>query len=138
MLHYSELEIGQVITASKNKEVTKKQLKQYALASGDLNPLHTDDVFAQKIGLPGVIAHGMLVMGQLGKYVTKLAGNKGVIEEFTMRFGAMTFPEDTITCTAIVESVSKGQVILNLYAAKERDEIVGSGKATLYFEEGAI
>lgn len=138
MLNFSELKAGQVIAPNTNKAITKEQLKEYAIASQDLNPLHTDDAFAQKLGLPGVIAHGMLVMGQLGKYVTKLAGDKAQVGEFNMRFGAMTFPNDEISCSAVIESVEKGQAVLNVYATKGTDEVVGTGKAVLLFEEEAV
>lgn len=138
MLKYAELSENQVIGAEENNAITKQQLKEYAVASGDLNPLHTDDAVAQRMGLPGVIAHGMLVMGQLGKYVNHLAGNQAVIQAFNMRFGAMTFPEDAITCSAIIQSISNDQVVLTVYASKGSDEIVGTGKATLYFEGEAV
>ena len=49
-------------------------LKQYADASGDQNPIHQDEAFAQSVGLPDVIAHGMLTMALVGKYVSDIAG----------------------------------------------------------------
>lgn len=102
MLHLNELQEGQELPIHVKKPVTKVQLVKYAGASGDFNPLHTDDAFAQKIGLPGVIAHGMLVMGFLGEYVNKLAGEVALVKDFKMRFGAMTFPKDVITCTGTI------------------------------------
>lgn len=136
MLHLSELQEGQELPIHVKKPVSKVQLVKYAGASGDFNPLHTDDAFAQKIGLPGVIAHGMLVMGFLGEYVNKLAGEVALVKDFKMRFGAMTFPKDVITCSGTVKSMTvqngKQMVVLTLTASKE-EQVVGVGEAVLQF-----
>jgi len=95
--------------------------------------LHTDDAFAQKIGMQGVIVHGMLVMGFLGEYVMKLAGDVAQVKQFSMRFGAMTLPGDAITCTAQVKEIHEAEVVLELTVRKQDQTVVGSGKATLSF-----
>lgn len=137
MLEFKELTEGQQIAPIKKPPVTKVQLVKYAGASGDFNPLHTDDEFARSIGMSGVVAHGMLIMGFLGEYVMQLAGTNAEPARFRMRFGAMTKPGDEITCSATVEKVYEeaGQhyVSLALTAAKSPEEIVGSGQATLRF-----
>ncbi|WP_042459441.1 MaoC/PaaZ C-terminal domain-containing protein [Neobacillus dielmonensis] len=137
MLEYKELKEGQVLEPLTKEPVTKVQLVQYAGASGDFNPLHTDDEFAKSIGMNGVIAHGMLVMGFLGEYVMKLAGTNAETTRFRMRFGAMTRPGDVITCSAVVkelyEEAGKKYVSLSLTAAKSSEETVGSGQAVLKF-----
>lgn len=136
-LTYDTFYVGQQIEPLVKPPVTKVQLVKYAGASGDFNPLHTDDAFAQSIGMDGVIAHGMLIMGFLGEYVMKIAGNDAVVERFSMRFGAMTVPQDTITCKATVSNVSDNHhtVELTLTAEKAPTQIVGSGKAVLNFEK---
>ena len=58
---FAGLEVGQVV-ATREVEFTRDTLVRYAGASGDFNPIHYNDVFAQSVGLPGVIAHGMLAM----------------------------------------------------------------------------
>ena len=137
VLEFKELTEGQQLDPLKKPPVTKVQLVKYAGASGDFNPLHTDDQFARSIGMDGVVAHGMLIMGFLGEYVMQLAGTNAEPARFRMRFGAMTKPGDEITCSAIVEKVYEeaGQhyVSLALIAAKSPEEIVGSGQATLRF-----
>lgn len=129
---------GQQLPPYTKDKVTKVQLVQYAGASGDFNPLHTDDTFAQKIGMPGVIAHGMLVMGFLGEYVNKIAGDAALVKNFNMRFGAMTFPKDVITCNGIVKDVyeenGKQMVVVTVTAEKGPEQIVGTGEATLEFQ----
>ncbi|MFF2587755.1 MaoC/PaaZ C-terminal domain-containing protein [Peribacillus butanolivorans] len=138
MLIYEGLYEGQKLKSLIKPAVTKVQLVKYAGASGDFNPLHTDDAFAKEIGMQGVIAHGMLVMGFLGEYVMKLAGDTAVPSNFRMRFGAVTLPGDQITCSAFVNNVyeEKGQrfVRLDLIAEKEPEEVVGSGQVVLQFQ----
>lgn len=130
---FENLQVGQLLPSYTKPPITKVQLVKYAGASGDFNPLHTDDAFAQKIGMQGVIAHGMLVMGFLGEYVMKLAGDVAQVKQFSMRFGAMTVPGDAITCTAQVKEINEGEVVLELTARKQDQTVVGSGKATLSF-----
>ncbi len=135
MLEFKSLQEGQKLEPLVKPAVTKVQLVKYAGASGDFNPLHTDDAFAQSIGMPGVIAHGMLVMGFLGQYMMDLAGTSAAPTNFKMRFGAMTKPGDEITCSAIVKKVYKNEakqfVDLELYAEKAQGKVVGFGEATL-------
>ncbi|OEC01411.1 dehydratase [Lysinibacillus sphaericus] len=139
MLQFKELQQGQKLEPLVKPAVTKVQLVKYAGASGDFNPLHTDDAFAQSIGMPGVIAHGMLVMGFLGQYVMELAGTSATLTNFNMRFGAMTRPGDEITCLASVKKIYQEQakqfVDLDLYAEKAPGKIVGFGEATLQLIE---
>lgn len=135
MLQLASLHEGQRLEPLVKPAVTKVQLVKYAGASGDFNPLHTDDAFAQSIGMPGVIAHGMLVMGFLGQYVMELAGTSATPTNFKMRFGSMTKPGDEITCSAVVKKIyeekDKQLVDLELYAEKAPGKVVGFGEATL-------
>ena len=135
MLNYENLHEGQRLETLIKPPVTKVQLVKYAGASGDFNPLHTDDAFAQEVGMQGVIAHGMLVMGFLGEYVMKLAGDQAVLVNFKMRFGAVTVPGDRLTCSAFVKDLYEegGQsfVRLDLIAEKEPEQVVGSGEVVL-------
>ncbi|MGM9923077.1 MAG: MaoC/PaaZ C-terminal domain-containing protein [Bacillus sp. (in: firmicutes)] len=137
MLQYETLQEGQQLEPLVKDPVTKVQLVKYAGASGDYNPLHTDDEFAKKIGMPGVIAHGMLVMGFLGQYVRELAGTSADPVTFKMRFGAMTKPGDAITCSAIIKKVYEEDrqryAALELVAEKAPGKVVGSGEAVLRF-----
>lgn len=138
MLDYLDLKEGQILEPISKPAVTKVQLVKYAGASGDYNPLHTDDAFAKRIGMQGVIAHGMLIMGFLGEYVMKLAGDTAIPSRFKMRFGAMTVPGDQITCRAIVKNIYEENnqhfAELDLIAEKAQDQIVGSGQVLLAFK----
>lgn len=130
---FEHLQVGQLLPSYTKPPITKVQLVKYAGASGDFNPLHTDDAFAQKIGMQGVIAHGMLVMGFLGEYVMKLAGDIAQVKQFSMRFGAMTLPGDAITCIAQVKNIHENEIVLELTAQKQDQTVVGLGKATLFY-----
>ncbi|HXM55571.1 MAG TPA: MaoC family dehydratase [Candidatus Dormibacteraeota bacterium] len=72
---------------------TEEQIAAYAEASGDHNPIHLDDAFARSVGLPGVIAHGMLQMGLLAR----VAGEAGQLRRLSCRFAGMVRPGDTVT-----------------------------------------
>ena len=72
---------------------TREQIAAYAAASGDRNPIHLDDDFARSVGLPGVIAHGMLQMGLLAR----AAGAPGRVRRLSCRFSGMVRPGDTVT-----------------------------------------
>lgn len=137
VLEFESLKEGQQLESLTKESITKVQLVKYAGASGDFNPLHTDDEFARKVGMDGVIAHGMLVMGFLGEYIIGIAGDSAEPSRFRMRFGAVTRPGDQITCSAIVEKIyeeaGERYVDLELKAEKSPGKVVGSGKSTLRF-----
>jgi len=71
---------------------TREQIAAYAEASGDTNPIHLDDEFARSVGLPGVIAHGMLQMGLLAR----VAGEPGRLRRLSCRFAGMVRPGDVV------------------------------------------
>ncbi len=66
--------------------IDRELLKAYADASGDQNPIHQNEEFAKSVGLPNVIAHGMLTMALAGKYLTDFAGGPAAVKEFSARF----------------------------------------------------
>ena len=80
-----ELELGQVI-GSAEFLLTRDSLVRYAGASGDFNPIHYRDDIAQAVGLPGVLAHGMLTMGVAVQLVADWVGDSGRITDYGVRF----------------------------------------------------
>ena len=130
-LNIKTLQAGDELQSYTKAPITKVQLVQYAGASGDFNPLHTDDAFAQSIGMPGVIAHGMLIMAFLGEYVIKLVSDEATVKSFSMRFGAMTFPGDVITCGGSVKEINGQEIKLLLEAKKQDGKVVGTGEAVI-------
>lgn len=85
MPKFSELEVGQVV-ANQTFEITRDSLVRYAGASGDFNPIHYRDDFAQAVGLPGVLAHGMLTMGLSVQPVVTWLGDAGKVIDYGVRF----------------------------------------------------
>ncbi len=80
-----DLEVGQVI-ATHSYEISRDSLVRYAGASGDFNPIHYRDDFAQAVGLPGVLAHGMLTMGLSVQPVVSWLQDAGRVIDYGVRF----------------------------------------------------
>jgi acyl dehydratase len=85
------------------KVVMREDIKAYADASGDQNPLHQDDVFARSVGFPGIIAHGMFSMAHLTKAITDWVGEPGALKSIKVQFRAVVFMGEAL--------VAKGRVI---------------------------
>jgi len=86
-------------------DLTRTQIVQYAGASGDYNPLHSDDKFTTEVaGYPSVFAHGMLTMGMTGRIVTDWFGVES-LKKYGVRFVKQVFPGDTLTATAEITDV---------------------------------
>jgi acyl dehydratase len=101
-LRASELNVGDVHSEVVVDDLTRTQIVQYAGASGDYNPLHTDEIFATQVaGFPSIFAHGMLTMGLTGTMVTNYVGD-GRLRSFGGRFRAQVWPGDTLTARAEV------------------------------------
>jgi acyl dehydratase len=105
-------------------EVTRDQIRAYAEASGDRNPIHLDDAAARAAGLPGVIAHGMLGMAQLANFVVAHAGDHRRLRRLRCRFSGMVLPGDTITFTGHVVGEADGLLKLELNADNQKGERV--------------
>jgi acyl dehydratase len=99
---------------------TREQIAAYAEAGGDHNPIHLDDDFARSVGLPGVIAHGLLQMGILGTVAAEAAGGPGHLKRLLVRFAGMVLPGDTVTFTATPD----GEGRLELSAVNQKGEAV--------------
>lgn len=99
---------------------TTEQIAAYAEASGDHNPIHLDGDFARSVGLPGVIAHGMLQMGILATVAAEAAGGPDHLKRLSVRFAGMVEPGDTVTFTAT--QVGDGR--LELSAVNQKGEAV--------------
>ncbi len=109
--------------------ITREQIAAYAEASGDHNPIHLDDGFARSVGLPGVIAHGMLQMGLLATVAAEAAGGPKHLRRLLVRFAGMVVPGDTVTFRA----EPSGEGLLELSAVNQRGEAVVT-KATANYK----
>jgi acyl dehydratase len=110
-------------------------LKQYADASGDQNPIHQNEEFALSVGLPNVIAHGMLTMALVGKYVSDFAGGSAKVLEYGARFTKPVIvpagEKVDLTVSATVSEVSDGKISLSLSATSAGVKVLGMAKAVV-------
>ena len=118
--------------------INRALLKQYADASGDQNPIHQDEAFAKSVGLPDVIAHGMLTMAFVGKYVSDIAGSSENVLELGGRFTkpvVVPAGEDVdLTVSATVTEVEGGKVSLSLSATSAGVKVLGIAKAVIHVD----
>jgi acyl dehydratase len=128
------IEVGTVLD-EKVFHLDRALLKQYADASGDQNPIHQNEEFAVSVGLPNVIAHGMLTMALVGKYVSDFAGGSANVLEYSARFiKPVVVPAGDkvdLTVSATVAEVLDGKVSLSLSATSAGVKVLGMAKAVV-------
>ena len=113
-------------------KIDRELLKRYADASGDQNPIHQDEAFAKSVGLPDVIAHGMLTMGLVGQYVSDWAGGSANVKEFSARFTKPVVVPANTTVELVVNGVATEEVGLRrivLTATVDGVKVLGMAKA---------
>src|SRR5437588_12213735 len=98
---FQDLKVGDDIPVY-SKVVKRHEVRAYADASGDQNPLHQDDAFARSVGFPGIIAHGMFTLAHLTKALTDWLGDPSALLQLKVQFRAVVFMEDTL--------VAKGRI----------------------------
>ena len=98
---YRTAKIGEQLPELIIGPVSRTNLALYAGASGDHNPLHIDSDYTDQIGLPDVIAHGMLIMGYLGRVLTNNISQDQILE-YGVQFSSITNIGDILTCKATV------------------------------------
>ncbi|TYC26389.1 MaoC family dehydratase [Micromonospora sp. MP36] len=117
--------------------VTRADLVRYAGASGDFNPIHWSDRTATKVGLPGVIAHGMFTMALVGRAVTTWAGAPDAVVDFGVRFTRPVVVPDTdegteIEVSAVVKGVTEdGLTRLDVTATCLGEKVLSQARATV-------
>jgi acyl dehydratase len=115
--------------------VDRDLLKAYADASGDQNPIHQNEEFAISVGLPNVIAHGMLTMALVGKYVSDWAGGSANVREFSARFiKPVIVPASQqvdLTINATVIEMDGNTFKLDITATSAGVKVLGMAKAVV-------
>ncbi len=128
-LKASELKVGDTYSERLVEDLKRTQIVMYAGASGDYNPVHTDEVFTTEVaGYPSVFAHGMLTMGMTGKMLTNYVGD-GRLTEYGVRFTNQVFPGDTLDAIATVSAVQDGIVELQISTVNQDSAEVLKGDA---------
>lgn len=116
--------------------VTRADLVRYAGASGDFNPIHWSDRVATAVGLPGVIAHGMLTMALTARAVEEWAGGSGRVVELGCKFTRpVVVPDDDIgvelRVAGTVTKVEDGLATLSLTVTCGEEKVLGMPKAVV-------
>jgi len=128
------IEVGTVLD-EKVFYLDRELLKLYADASGDQNPIHQNEEFALSVGLPNVIAHGMLTMALVGKYVSDFAGGSANVIEYSARFTKPVIvpagEKVDLTVTGTVSEVDGNKVSLSLTATSAGVKVLGMAKAVV-------
>ena len=128
-LKSADLRVGETHTERLVEDLTRTQIVQYAGASGDFNPVHTDEVFAREVaGYPTIFAHGMLTMGMTGRMLTDYVGD-GRLTKFGARFTSQVWPGDTLDATLTVTAVGDGLVELAVSTVNQDSVEVLNGTA---------
>ena len=120
--------------APKAFNINRKLLVAYANASGDQNPIHQDETFAKSVGLPDVIAHGMLTMALAGKYLSDIAGSQSVVEFSAKFIKPVVVPADTDVSLVIsgkVTDVVDGIAKIELLAMCDGIKVLGMAKGVI-------
>ncbi|WP_125773517.1 MaoC family dehydratase [Antribacter gilvus] len=126
----ADVAVGDVI-GTRTVELDRSRLVRYAGASGDFNPIHWNDSFAEGVGLPGVIAHGMLTMGSAVGLVEDWAGDPGAVVEYRTRF-TRTVPVPNpgtalveVTGTVAAVDAEAGRVRVDLTVTSDGQAVLG-------------
>jgi acyl dehydratase len=123
------MNVGYQLEPIQNEEITHTQLVKYAGASGDFNPIHTVVPFAEEAGLGGVIAHGMMIMGFIGKAIGQWFSVDD-LAKYSVRFKAMTKPGEKITVRGSVVEEKEDRWVCEAEAVNEGGEV----KVKAFFE----
>jgi acyl dehydratase len=130
------MEIGERLVPQTFR-VTRADLVRYAGASGDFNPIHWSDRVATKVGLPGVIAHGMYTMALAGQAVLTWTGDPAAVIEYGVRFTKpVVVPDDDegteVTVSAVVKGFTdQGHAQLDITAMCGSDKVLGQARAVV-------
>jgi acyl dehydratase len=127
-----------VSTFTATYRVTRADLVRYAGASGDFNPIHYSDRVAEQMGLPGVIAHGMLTMGLAARAVSDWAGGPDRVASISVRFTSMVVVPDDDDGVDVVVSGEAGEpdeddrAPVALTATCQGEAVLGKAVATVH------
>jgi acyl dehydratase len=136
VVKYADVEAGTELEP-KSYQVTRLDLVKYAGASGDFNPIHTNERIAKSVGLPDVIAHGMFTMAEAGRFATEWAGDPGAVVEFGVRFSSpVVVPDDDQGATIVVggtveEKLDGNKVVLALVARANDTKVLTRARAVV-------
>jgi acyl dehydratase len=133
---YEDIEVGTTIPA-RSYQLKRLNLVKYAGASGDFNIIHWNERVATEVGLPNVIAHGMLTMAQGSNFVTEWTGDPGAVLDYGVRFSAMVpVPDDDEGATVeisgkVIKKLGDNKVEVDLSARSGDSKILSRSRAVV-------
>ena len=131
-----ELVVGDIV-AEHTQPLTRDSLVRYAGASGDFNPIHYRDDIAASVGLPGVLAHGMLTMGLAVQPVVDWLGTRGWVSDYQVRFTRPVVVDPalgaTLTIVAKVGTVEEGAARIDLTVTANDETVLGKAQVRVTF-----
>ena len=104
---------------------------RYAGASGDFNPIHIDEEFAQAVGLPGKILHGLWTMAQVARAQTEAGGGPESLRRLSVQFRGMGFPERELIIRSTVREVADGVANIDTTAEQSGKKIIRNAEAEI-------
>jgi acyl dehydratase len=107
---------------------------RYAGASGDFNPIHIDEAFAQSVGLPGKILHGLWTMAQVARAQTDAGGGPESLRRLSVQFRGMGFPEQELIVRSTVREVADGVARIDTDAEQNGKKIIRNAQAEVRTE----
>ena len=108
---------------------------RYAGASGDFNPIHIDEEFAQQVGLPGRILHGLYSMAQIARAVTAAGGGHASLRSLSVQFRGLGLPEHELTVTGTVREVADGEAVIEMVCTQDGKAIIRNAEARVAIGE---
>jgi acyl dehydratase len=137
MPSFDEVEVGTELPAGRFR-IDRATLVRYAGASGDFNPIHWNARFATEVGLPDVIAHGMLTMAEVGRVVTDWTGDPGAVLEYGVRFTRpVVVPDDPegglleVTGTVSEKRDDQRAVVVSLVATSQGQTVLAKARTVV-------
>jgi acyl dehydratase len=137
MPSFDEVEVGTELPSGRFP-IDRATLVRYAGASGDFNPIHWNARFATEVGLPDVIAHGMLTMAEAGRVVTDWTGDPGTVLEYGVRFTRpVVVPDDAdgglleVTGTVTEKRDEQRAVVVSLVATSQGQTVLAKARAVV-------
>jgi len=119
-------ELGAALEPITRGPISRSQIARFAAATGDFNPIHTDEAFAQKIGFPSIIAHGPLTLAFLTQVLGRNFGPDKV-RAVSAQFRAPILPGDTLRVEGTVTGVADGRATCELRVLRGEDDVVATG-----------
>jgi acyl dehydratase len=119
---FEDVRVGDLVP-ERAKVVTREDVRAYAEAGGDDNPLHQDDAFARSVGFPGIIAHGMFSMAHVATTLTDWLGDPSALLRLEVKFRAVVFMGETLVAKGQVAALDPDtrRATLNVWVELQRD-----------------